>query len=116
MARGQRLVIRWLLVQFPWFACCVLGQDAEPQNAPDVLVCTLHGSHHHHHVYTFMNYCKLLWSSVAVSAKRQFKGDISVINCLNILHCSLFQIHYVPMVRTNKKALNIYHLVCIDYW
>ena len=67
-------------------------------------------------VYECMNYCKSLWTSVAVSAKCQFKGDISVINGLNFLHCSLFQIHYVLTVRTNKKALNIHHLVCIDYW
>ena len=35
----------------PWLslAACrsVLGQDTEPQTAPDVLVDTLHGSHHH---------------------------------------------------------------------
>ena len=32
----------------PWSACrSVLGQDTAPQTAPDVVVGTLHGSHHH---------------------------------------------------------------------
>ena len=39
------------------YACrCVLEQDTEPQNAPDVLVGTLHGSHHC--INVCMNYCK----------------------------------------------------------
>ena len=39
-----RLVIRGSLVRFPWSACrSVLGQDTEPQTAPDVLVGTKTG-------------------------------------------------------------------------
>ena len=45
---SQRLVIGRLLVRFPWSACrSVLGQDTAPQTAPDAVVGTLHGSHHH---------------------------------------------------------------------
>ena len=46
------IVIGRSLVQFPWSACwSVLGHDTEPQTAPDVLVGTLHGSHHYHCLY-----------------------------------------------------------------
>ena len=40
------------MVQFLWSVCqSVLGEDTEPQTAPDVLVSTLHGSHHHQCMY-----------------------------------------------------------------
>ena len=42
---GQCLDIGKSLVQFPRSACrSALGQDTEPQTAPEVLVGTLHGS------------------------------------------------------------------------
>ena len=42
------LLIGRSLVRFPWSACPrVLEQISERQTAPDVLVGTLHGSHHH---------------------------------------------------------------------
>ena len=36
--------------------CSVLRQDTEPPTAPDVLVGTLHGSHHHQCMNICMNY------------------------------------------------------------
>ena len=46
------------MVRFPCSACQrVLGQDTEPQTAPDVLVGTLHGSHQHQCMNVCMNYC-----------------------------------------------------------
>ena len=53
------------LIRFPWSACwSVLGQDTEPQTAPDVLVGTLHGSHRHQCMNVCMNkspWTKSLW-------------------------------------------------------
>ena len=63
---SKRLVIRWSLARFPWSACRkVLGQDTEPHTAPDVLVCSLHGSYHHQCMNVRMNYCKLLWTKAS---------------------------------------------------
>ena len=53
VARGRASV----LLSACW---SVLGQDPEPQTAPDVLVATLHGSHCHQCI-NMWNYCKLLW-------------------------------------------------------
>ena len=42
---GVELGSCWSLVRFPWSAYqSVIGQDTEPQTAPDVLVGTLNGS------------------------------------------------------------------------
>ena len=63
---SKRLVIRWSLARFPWSACRkVLGQDTEPHTAPDVLVCSLHGSYHHQCMNVRMNYCKSLWTKAS---------------------------------------------------
>ena len=40
-------------------------RDTEPQTTPDVLVTTLHGSHHHQCMNVCMNYCKLLWTKAS---------------------------------------------------
>ena len=53
--KDLHLVIGRLLVCFPWSACwSVLGQDTEPQAAPDVLVGTLHGSYRHQCMNTWI--------------------------------------------------------------
>ena len=45
---------------FPWSACRgVLGQDTEPQTASDVLVGTLHGSHHHRCMNVWITVCQM---------------------------------------------------------
>ena len=63
----QQLVIGRLLVRIPSSACrSVLGQDIEPQTAPDVLVGTLHGSHHHQ---CMMYVCLTLLLEVAQDKK-----------------------------------------------
>ena len=46
----------------------VLGQDTEPQTAPDALVGTLHGSHHHQCMNVCVNYCKSLWTMHLLNA------------------------------------------------
>ena len=64
---SQRLVIGRSLVQFPWSACqSVPGQDTEPQTTPDVLVGTLHGSHHHQCMNVCVNYYTLRWTKASV--------------------------------------------------
>ena len=61
--QSQRLVNERSLVRFPWSTCrSVLGQDTEPQTAPEVLVGTLRGSHHHQCMNVYM---KLLWTEVS---------------------------------------------------
>ena len=67
---SQRLVIGRSLVQFPWSARrSVLGQGTEAQTAPDVLVSTLHGGHHHQCMDVCMNYCKCLWTKASDKCK-----------------------------------------------
>ena len=64
--KSQRLVIGMLLVWFPCSASwSVLGQDTQPQTAPDVLVSTLHGSHRHQCTNVCMNYSKSHWIKVS---------------------------------------------------
>ena len=54
-----------LLSEGQWFDSpgprSVLGQDTEPQTAPDVLIGTLHGGYH----YQCMNYSRLLWTKAS---------------------------------------------------
>ena len=46
---------RRLQVWFPWSTCqSVLGQETEPQSAPDVLVGTLHGRHRRQWTYVWI--------------------------------------------------------------
>ena len=70
MGVGQRVVFRRSLVPFAWCECrSVLGQHTEPQTAPDVLVITLHGSHHHQCMNVCMNYWKTLWTKASAISK-----------------------------------------------
>ena len=55
--KSQRPVIQRLLVQFPWSAW------------PDVLISTLHGSHHHQCVNVCMIFCDLLWTQASAKCK-----------------------------------------------
>ena len=72
---SQRLVIWRSLVWFPWSACwSVLGQDTEPQTAPDVLVGTLHVSHH----LQCINYCKSLRIKVSAKYPKHKHGECDV--------------------------------------
>ena len=80
---SQCLVIGRLLVPFPWSAYwSVLGQDIEPQTAPDVCVATMHCSHHHQ----CMNNCKLLWTKASAKypkckwSKGNYNHDLLVEN------------------------------------
>ena len=60
--QNQCLVVRRSLVWFPWSACpSVLGQDTEPETAPDVLVGSSHGSHRHQ--------CMNIWFTVVFIAQ-----------------------------------------------
>ena len=57
---------RWF--DSPWSACLsVLGQETEPQTAPDVLVGTLHGSNPRQFKFVWITVCRL---GQKVSAKR----------------------------------------------
>ena len=66
---NQLIVIRRLLVRFPWSACWrVPGQDTEPQN------CSWCAGWHlawrpPPSVYECMNYCKLLWTKAPARCK-----------------------------------------------
>ena len=51
----------WLSGRASYPKVNVLGQNTEPQTAPDVLVGTLHGSHRHQ----CMNYYNSLWRKVS---------------------------------------------------
>ena len=74
------LVIGRLLVWFPWPACqSALGLDSKPQTAPDVLVSTLHGSHHHQ--------CMDVWITVSLFRKKHL---------LNALKCRVTSYNDLP--------------------
>ena len=47
-----------------------LALDTKPQTAPDVLVGTLHNSHHHQRMYVCMNYCKSLWANASAKCPK----------------------------------------------
>ena len=81
---SQHLVMGRSLVWFPCSACwSVLGQDTEPQTAPDVLVGTLHGSHHQPRMYIWIilkligQKCLLNVNSITPSDTPQYAWEIN---------------------------------------
>ena len=66
VARGVEPVTSYRKVagQFPLVEVS-LGKLLKPQNAPDVLVSLLHGSHRHHCMNAGINYCESDWTKVS---------------------------------------------------
>ena len=78
----SQLVEPALLLEGCWFdlpACrSVLRHDTESQTAPDVLVSTLHGSHHHNCMNGCMNNCKLLWTEASGECPKMWMWMLDV--------------------------------------
>ena len=73
---GQRGKASVLLLEGCWFDSpglhvkVSLGKILNSKTAPDVLVCTLHGSHHHQCMNICMIYCKLFWTKVSAKCPK----------------------------------------------
>ena len=87
---SERLVIGRSLVQFSCSACrSVLGQETEPQTAPDALVGTMHGSHCHQSM--------TIWLTESIFGQKHLLNALNVNANVNMLAIQQVYLHCVSI-------------------